>query len=513
MKGRKLITLLLVLTMLVGISAPAFAEGKDVYRYVALGDSTTNGYGLPGFDSRACGRYSEHKDIYIVRLCDWLRNQGKNVYFKNLALTGMRVNELTYFLDRSIAYEDADAYGQMRWEEYEGCYGGSMDALRDTYISEVENADLITFELGSNNFANYTLSRVAELFGVDIGFRWGYQDDSFNELMEKHDIDISIELRNDVTKLVESATNGAVSEDMIAGIVETLLYSYANFVIGFRDSVDMIYKLNPDVKLIVLSVNNTLAGLKAKLNGTVVDLGAIWGGFMQLANLYITDKDKHNGDYFYADLSDGVESMVDAIAAGEVYPNLYNEMLDLFYSDKMLDDGAAEFIGQMAGTGKVTLAQAKNAVATGEPANVKAAVDDVIATFIKGAQANEPFDVALGVPLLLNGGFAGLRDDIRAAFTDFDSASDIGKASVYIMFFVMKNSAACHPSVNGHTQKLNAVIKAYNAPCTADGAHILQGIAFGSKILNKLFSTPDWLSMILSRIREFFASLPLPIYC
>ena len=174
MTRRKIIALVLSALMALSLAAPALAAGKPL-SYVAIGDSTSNGFGLDGYADHNCGKDSTVPDAYIFRFVEYLKSEGYDVTFTNLALTGMRTNELDYFLDENLGYEDVDAYAQMRWDEYSPIYG-DMNGLRNAYKTAVSGADVISYDLTANSFGNYMFARIGEIFGVDIGFRWGYQD-------------------------------------------------------------------------------------------------------------------------------------------------------------------------------------------------------------------------------------------------------------------------------------------------------------------------------------------------
>ena len=513
-KLKKTLCVLLAVIMTVSLSAPAFAAGESVYRYVALGDSATNGYGLQGFNYSACGRYSMVEETYICRTVKYLEAQGKTVDFKNLALTGMRINELVDFLDPETRYEDLDPYGQMRWEEYsDGAYK-TPEELHETYISAISEADLITLDLGSNNFANYLLARVAEMFGIDIGFRWGYADDHFNDLMAENGFEISLPIRNRITALVEQVTDGAVSEDMTAGIVDALLYAYAKYAIGFDQAMEYIYGYNDDVEVIVLGISNLVDGITVSLGDVVVDFGAIYGAFMAIVNEYLISVSPFKDRYEYADLSGGVESILQGMSRGVIYPELCDEIINLFYADNMLGSQAAgEYIGALAGVSYVSAAEARQAYRDQTPSQLTDAVNSVMDTFIKAANYTDPIPLDELINVLLTDGINGLSGLFYEVFDDFDSASTIAKSMTHIMFYMMKNSAGAHPSAYGHEQKLNAVIKTYEAHILAQETHLVSFIGKTVSFIQKLFKSPDWLGTIRTAIRDFFTDLIPVKFC
>ena len=508
--------------MLFAAAVPALAQ--ESISYVALGDSSTNGYGLAGFVFSQSGRFSVVKDAYIWRFADYLRESGKEVSFTNLALCGMCTNDLVYFLDPTIPYDELGAYSKQWYTDFTGetATGERKDKeaytsraeLTETYQNAIRNADIITYDLGTNNFGNYMVARLAGIFGVDIGFAWeGYDQEHFNDLMAKNDIPISLELKNTITKLVETVTGGAVTEDILAQLTDTLLFSYANFVLGFRDSIDQIYQLKKDdAELIVLGLANTLSGTVAKIAGITIDLGALYGSVIDLANEYIISLNPHCNDYQYADLKGGVENVVEALGAGKVYPDLADDLFDLFYSGNMLGAAAPAFVGKLAygeDGHSVTKKQAKAAYRSEEASPEKTAAESIINTFMKAAAYSDPLDVEAGLPYVQNG-LSGMGEVFIEAFTDYDNASELAKGATKLILNLLENGTGAHPSVYGHEQKLNAVIKAYKVDIPANTTHIKRFLSGTLDFMQSLFSSPDWLGTVRAYIRDFFSSL-LPI--
>lgn len=514
MKNAKiLITLILALAMVFTLAAPAFAE-EDVCHYVALGDSSANGFGLQGFDFSKAGKNSVVREAYIWQFADYLSEQlGKPVDIKNLALCGMRPNDLIFFLDKSLEREDLDECSKKWYGSFVDSAYGNRDNLYNTYHDAIEQADIITYDLGTNNFGNYMMARVASIFGIDIGFDWeGYNDEHFNDLMAKHDIDISIATKNQITELVENVTKGALSQDIQEQVIDAMLFSYANFVLGFRDSVDMIYDINPDVQLIIVGLANTLSGNVAKYGDVVIDLGAMWGSLMDMANAYIIDFNAHKGQYKFADNKSGVENVIQALARGDTYPDLVRDLIALFYSGDLFGSNAPAFVGKLAyGTdGNYIDERTALSMYNQDGDNpVKAAVQKIVDTFMSAAAYDGLLDIEAGLPYV-TGGFNGLGEVVADAFIDYDSASDLAKGATKLSLNFLVNGTGAHPSAYGHQQKLAAVKAAYNSDITADGTHLVRFVNTAMNSFIRIFKSPNWLQTIRDLIREFIASI-LPI--
>ena len=104
---RRILSMLLVLTMLLSLVPTAvFAvqgEEKTEINYVSLGDSMTNGYGLPGYDHDS-GVEDYADTAYPNQFAEVL---GENVNHAQLAMSGIRTEDIHWLLE--LDYNDAEA--------------------------------------------------------------------------------------------------------------------------------------------------------------------------------------------------------------------------------------------------------------------------------------------------------------------------------------------------------------------------------------------------------------------
>ena len=111
----KILALVMACAMLFSISAPALAagithqheDGDKTIHYVSLGDSMTNGYGLPGYELNS--GVETYADVsYANQFADWLEEtSGATVDHAQLAMSGIRVEDLHWLLE--LDYNDAEA--------------------------------------------------------------------------------------------------------------------------------------------------------------------------------------------------------------------------------------------------------------------------------------------------------------------------------------------------------------------------------------------------------------------
>ena len=171
---------------------------KEDFNYVALGASNVNGYGMHGynfenvyeapFEKAMDNRYGYEMDTpgsYTMLIADEL-SKNYNVNLHQVAMSSWRAEELHFLLDNSY---NGDSYTDMWLYDTNGdgvssnwYYGAAvyewnlraekgMDGydrtptpeellftLRDATQEKVKEADLITVDIGMNNFGTYMLN-------------------------------------------------------------------------------------------------------------------------------------------------------------------------------------------------------------------------------------------------------------------------------------------------------------------------------------------------------------------
>ena len=151
--------------------------------YVSFGASNTNGYGMRGYISEEdimnilSGKVSKDDvNVYGYQKTpegaypDLIRDHyaaiygEENVVLDQLAISSMRVEELRIMLDETY---DGDSYSQWRFTCEDGWFyaaeEGGLEALRATCKDKVTNADLITVDIGWNNFGVYICNQMMDV--------------------------------------------------------------------------------------------------------------------------------------------------------------------------------------------------------------------------------------------------------------------------------------------------------------------------------------------------------------
>ena len=306
---KKLLSLLLAGCMLLSLCATAFAYKEDEgFDYVALGASMTNGYGMryyldpyyynypnelsmegPG----ASGYRNNVPGSYPSLVAAELANRGYNVNLHQLAQSSMRVEELRYLLDDSFS---GDEY--TRWRFFDpvddsGFWGnGNLDAIRQDYRESVRNAELISFDMGVNNFGVYISNQIQSgLFGTD-----------FANIVGEEYASRFYALREQVHAAAAGLLGDASALDTVDSILDIFAYALLGFEVNFDATMKCIRELNPDCDIVTLSIQNPMAGMDATLKGFIIPFGEIYGIMTEIANAYMVTLSPYAKEYYFADV-------------------------------------------------------------------------------------------------------------------------------------------------------------------------------------------------------------------
>ena len=254
--------------------------GKTV-RYVSLGDSMTNGLGLPGYKN---GGYLEvAPDTYPAQVAEhygWELTQ--------LATSGMRAEDLHYIL----MYGEEGGYPGDPWMEKELLDNGrwsDVEEVAATFKTAIAQADVITSAVGNANFSVFMTGMInAILSGDDEGMDYSFAtkenglaglDPQITELvMQIHD--------NVMAYLVE-----IVPEEMAQKLGDAVIFTAASYMRNYNRALDRIVELNPDVEIVLYGLFNTESGFEMDIvyNGVTrhISLADLREMLVQPINTYL----------------------------------------------------------------------------------------------------------------------------------------------------------------------------------------------------------------------------------
>ncbi len=283
---KRCLALALVLCLVVGLCPAVFAAETEQKKYVSLGDSMTNGYGLTGY-GKANGYLEESPDAYPVKIAEhfgWDLTQ--------LAMSAMRAEDLHYILEygRENAYQ-GDAYTQSEFinGRFKNDCGG-VEAAANTYQSAIADADVITLGVGNANFGVFLLGRITNALGVLGGNpaadAWINFEDAIRECDEPTKAFLR-QIREEV-KASLYANVPAEAHEIIAPIENAISYAVVSYVMNYAGCVDRIVELNPDAEIIIVGIMNTFSGMNISYEGQIISLDTVVGEAVEAVNIYLS---------------------------------------------------------------------------------------------------------------------------------------------------------------------------------------------------------------------------------
>ena len=513
-RAKKTLALILAIAMCFSlISTMAFAD-EPHYKYLAIGDSTSQGYFTPGYsDAGQAGNLqpvsneddSEFKnDGYVYKMYDYLKEyatskgmQMDRDDFYQYTLCGMRPNELYAILDPEGSAATMDKFAAQRTGWYYGGYQGSFQtiegvpyadslaSLSEVFNAAVADADVITYDLGMNCFGNYLIDRLMALLSPDYS---KFENDTFelmynqidNEATKAACATLEKTLKSAIAKLLEAAPELLADKpDMADKLLDFALYCYSSFCVYFDKTVDIIYNSNPDVNLIVVAQYNGMKDLKFIVGEgdekITLDFGKLMGVVFSAMNTHITGVSKHADWYKFADCS-SVTTFTDELASGKMLDSTF----DVFQTQAR-DDMTAFFSAEgAAGFGFTDV------------------TDDMIRTNLGKIAACPEVELQPVVEALTN---VGIPDKVMLALApcfkalyDFDNATSADISVAYI-FFILKagRGFASHPNIVGCQEKFEAVKHAFESPLKANAyaaKNVVEGITYGTGAVWTAIKTP-----------------------
>ena len=261
-------------------SAPSSAEGAK--KYVSLGDSMTNGYGLTGYDDPYVvnGFLDEVKDAYPYQLQKELNFD----LIAQLATSAMRAEDLNYILNYPNVAGLGDPYTHEeftgddgdnsttdgRWNDY-GDYGitdkSGVANVAEIFQSNVAAADVISFCVGNANFGVFLLGRLTNAMGILGGDPEGEEWVNFENALSRLDASqkqVAMDVYNQAKALLEQKLPVGAAP-LVTRLVDILGYGVASYLANAEEALDRINELNPEAEIIIVGIMNAFAGLNLDL--------------------------------------------------------------------------------------------------------------------------------------------------------------------------------------------------------------------------------------------------------
>ena len=387
--------------------------GKTV-RYVSLGDSMTNGLGLPGYKN---GGYLEvAPDAYPAQVAEhygWELTQ--------LATSGMRAEDLHYIL----MYGEEGGYPGDPWMEKELLDNGrwsDVEEVAATFKTAIEQADVITSAVGNANFSVFMTGMInAILSGDDEGMDYSFATKE-NGLagLDPQITDLVMQIHDNVMDyLVE-----IVPEEMAKKLGDAVIFTAASYMRNYNRALDRIVELNPDVEIVLYGLFNTESGFEMDIvnNGVTrhISLADLREMLVQPINTYLAGwgtlkqgrPGYENVKIYYAE-AEPVKTLSPTYK--EIYKNDESVIRDRFVTD------IVETIFPMVEMKLVD-------ITLDDVKAYEAAVEEGIPAFLAYEQQAEGKAMSVAVYLALEGAILNSLDE--SVFIDLDELKELSDGTL-----------------------------------------------------------------------------------
>lgn len=469
---KKGIALIICLTMCVGLCS-SFAFADEKVSYLAIGDSTAQGYYTDGFvfGEMGLGDYSS-PNSYPFLFRDYLAARADgDVTFYQYTLQGMRPNELYAILAPEAAAPYMDGFCKRHISNFNTAFKNVYGTdVYSAYKNAVETADIITYDLGLNNFGTYLANRFMAMLGGNLG---EYANDSTSMIYDQLDPETAATcdtLKATLTDILDELLKE--NSELASSFIDMLVYCYASFVLYYDKTIDIIYSENPDVELIVFGMCNNLRGIVFTLPnsaGTVkIDFGSIMQIVYELMNSHITGSNEYAAKYKYVDMSGEYERIIDEIASGDMTQTTVDYIVEDIRSLGYSEEGD---------------------------------ISRGIEAYIKAAQI-EYLDLPSVMDILTKG---DMSDCARHCIDNYEAAT-VGDKAILNLYLrsTCANGFGTHPSLKGGMQKYDALVKAYESDNTASehSEQSVAGIGLAAfRTVFRIFENP-----LFTKLDEVFGS-------
>jgi len=489
---KRLISVLLVLILLAGYSVNGFADSESTYKYLAIGDSTSTGhysdeYTYGGMYDLNCG---ENPNIYPSLMGEYLSETvSRNVEVECILPEGIRATDLRAILDPSFT---ADEYYKTHIKQWSGRFAKDYADLHEKVSNAISNADLISIDICMSALGNYLNGRIQCALGLNS--EKDYEKYYGSDILAAYCGGKFASVVNSVSSLRGEAREYleklGINASVIPRIIEALEYSVGTTMINFSECVKLIYKLNEDVQLIVISpFVTTCYDLTLSVGGISFSLGALIHMYVSTVYDYIVNIDRNRGNYKLADMYHTyLRCYTDAIADGECekYSFVTQEIRNILLSHGVPVD---ENIPEQEQYFRETVC--KN---------------------VEKALADTEFDLSFEALDIIKGYLSGDKSIenalVSACSEDYDSAPQTARLVLRLIFVF--ELWGCHPDYSGHLQKYEAIRKAYDSDFTAKYNKLLYGLSTLKRMGEAVKSGQGLIIYLKSLIKTCKLSIFLP---
>jgi len=292
---------------------------EDTIKYVSLGDSMTNGYGLAGYQYN--GYLQDVPESYPAKFAEYLKNAGTvTVDHTPLAMSAMRAEDLHFILEFDYENEevvnfaestrnwgefneeawnsvfttgdeytwdefvDRDRFNETAYDSFGKGYGAGTANVARTYQEAVADADIVSVGAGNANMGVFLLGRIMNAIGFGNG------DDSWIKLenaLRECEPEVQTEVMNLYNELRAKLVSDELPTELVDAMVNAIVYTMVSYMLNYAGVIDAIVELNPDVEIMIVGLMNTMNGMDFTCGGETYDLGEYMYGALSYMNAYL----------------------------------------------------------------------------------------------------------------------------------------------------------------------------------------------------------------------------------
>ena len=356
-------TLLCLLLSICSTGIVVFAQQQKTTYYVSLGDSMTNGLGmLSGYDAHNSTGYLEVAyDAYPAQLSAWMAGyegkisagqteyKGSNgtVKLTQLATSGMRAEDLHYILKygQPGAYAGDDyMYTEVlqpggRWNS---AYAGGAAKVSQKFRDSIAEADVITMAVGNANFGVYLSSMMSDINGTGSN-RVNYDHCTLENALVNADPEFAA-LGLQIVDLALGFMTEFLPEEQARTMADRVGYVVTNYIYHYNQALDEIARLNPDARIVIIGVFNTMSDMDANVtyNGEerYINLAELQHLIMSPINYYLSvlpARKQHQGGF--DDITFHYAEVREVETLSSTFAEVFAEDKD-FFRDRFVGDVA-----------------------------------------------------------------------------------------------------------------------------------------------------------------------------
>lgn len=300
------------------LSAGATSVADKYKVYTSLGDSNAAGYATTGYIDNRLPAPEAYKTKVATGLQAELRDFGSG---------GYRTNEIRYMIDPDYV---------MDWTYAETCQGKvykhQLDEYKDEYIKAVEDADVLTILIGSNDFFGDT-------FGTALGQLY-MPVEKLEAIKSK--VDGETDFGAKVLTAINEIDSIVKTFKFLSALFKLLPAKYDEFQENWDAIIERIYEMNPDVQIVAISPINSFNNTKLNEDSSSDFVAFFFDVIISRFRNYIRFLSPYADTYYYCDISD--------LKLGELYlsdPDIMSKYLPLVHHN---DDGHTEIANRIIET-------------------------------------------------------------------------------------------------------------------------------------------------------------------